>query len=114
VTAGRSRNAVRIGVERLSRAVPFDRCFVLAGDQLTKESAYTAMSRGRFGNDLYVVDDDARVDEAHMTEQRSQPLDTLRTSVRRSNAQNMAIDYGAPRPSEPGIDDDDDDFGIDI
>jgi len=94
-----------------SQGATFDRCFVLAGDQLTKESAYTAMSRGRFGNDLYVVDDDARVDEAHMTEHRSQPLDTLRTSVRRSNAQTMAIDHRSPRAPQPGIDDD---LGIDI
>lgn len=94
-----------------SQGATFDRCFVLAGDQLTKESAYTAMSRGRFGNDLYVVDDDARIDEAHMSEQRGQPLDTLRSSVRRSNAQTMAIDHNLPRASEPEIDDD---LGIDI
>jgi len=96
-----------------SQGATFDRCFVLAGDQLTKESAYTAMSRGRFGNDLYVLDDDARVDEAHMSEQRGEPLDTLRSSVRRSNAQTMAIDHGQALASapEPAVDDD---LGIDI
>jgi hypothetical protein len=40
-----------------------------------------------------------------------EPLDTLRTSVRRSNALTMAIDHGSPRASEPEIDVD---LGIDI
>jgi len=44
------------------------RCFVLAGDQLTKESAYTALSRARYGTDLYVVSEHARADDAHVSE----------------------------------------------
>lgn len=80
-----------------AQGAAFDRCFVLAGDQLTKESAYTAISRGRSGNDLYVVDENVRDDEAHMDEHCAEPLDQLRNTVRRSAAQTMAIDRRSPR-----------------
>lgn len=87
-----------------AQGATFDRCFVLAGDQLTKESAYTALSRARLGTDLYVTSDDPRQSEAHMDELHRQPLDLLRASVRRSGAQTMAVDSVAP--SETSVDDD--------
>ena len=87
-----------------------DRCFVLAGDQLTKESAYTALSRARNGVDLYVVSEDPHAAEAHMTEHRDEPLDLLRSAVRRSGAQQMALDaHAAPVGPEP-----DDDAGVEL
>lgn len=92
-----------------AQGATFDRCFVLAGDQLTKESAYTALSRARLGTDPYVTSDDDRKDEAHMNELHRQPLDLLRTSVRRSGAQMMAIDSAAQPEASM-----DDDLGMDV
>ncbi len=96
-----------------SQGATFDRCFVLAGDQLTKESAYTALSRGRVGNDLYVVNDDPRVADAHMREERGEPVELLRSSVRRSGAQAMALDQ-LGSPSDGADPEADADFDLDI
>ena len=78
----------------------YDRCFVLAGDQLTRQSAYTALSRAREGTDVYVISDDPRAEDAHLPEQRDQPIDVFRTSVRRSSAQEMAVDVHDPEPDD--------------
>jgi Ti-type conjugative transfer relaxase TraA len=87
-----------------------DRCFVLAGDQLTKESAYTALSRSRDGADLYVVSEDPHAPEAHMAEHRDEPLDLLRSTVRRTGAQQMALDAQSASPTpEP-----EDDAGVEL
>ncbi len=74
-----------------SQGATFDRSFILAGDQLTKESVYTALSRGSETNDLYVVGPERDLD-AHTSPHDPDPLDSLRDSVRRSGAQTMAID----------------------
>ena len=81
----------------------YDRCFVLAGDRLTKESAYTALSRARNGTDVYVVSDDPRTEHAHMPEHRDEPIDLFRDTVRRSGAQEMAIE-AEPAELDAGID----------
>ena len=83
-----------------AQGATYDRCFVLAGDQLTKESAYTALSRARSGTDLYVVSEHTRVEEAHMSELQTAPNELLRSAVRRSSAQRMATDV------EQSVDDD--------
>ena len=56
-----------------AQGATFDRCFVLAGDQLTRESAYTALSRARVGTDVYVVADDPHGTEAHTTNTTAKP-----------------------------------------
>jgi ATP-dependent exoDNAse (exonuclease V) alpha subunit len=78
-----------------AQAATYDRCFVLAGDQLTKESAYTALSRARHGTDLYIVSEDPRAGEVHADLHRPEPIDRLRRSVQRSTAQKMATDLEA-------------------
>ena len=85
-----------------SQGATYDRCLILAGDQLTKESAYTAMSRGRLDNTLYLVDDNARDAEGHSREIESSLVDRVRQSIGRSGAQSMAIDLTPP----PGHDND--------
>lgn len=74
-----------------------DRCLVLADDTLAQEHAYTAMSRGRLGNDLYVTATDRRVDDRHAPEVTPDPLESLRAAIRRSSAERFAID----QPTEP-------------
>lgn len=78
-----------------------DRCFVLLDDTTTREHAYTALSRGRHGNDLFIVADDHRVEERHATEVQRDPLDGLRAAVRRSAGKEMALDQLNPAGISP-------------
>jgi conjugative relaxase-like TrwC/TraI family protein len=69
-----------------------DRCFVLFDETTSREHAYTALSRGRHGNDLFVATADRRSEERHAAEVQRDPLDDLRAAVRRSSAQHFALD----------------------
>jgi conjugative relaxase-like TrwC/TraI family protein len=69
-----------------------DRCFVLVDETASREHAYTAVSRGRHGNDLFVVAADRRSEERHAAEVQPDPLDGLRAAVQRSSAQRLALD----------------------
>lgn len=71
-----------------------DRCFVLVDDTMSREHAYTAMSRGRRGNDLYVADDDPRADVRHGPEIDRDTAERLRSSVARTIGQQLAWDQG--------------------
>ncbi|MGQ0432371.1 MAG: MobF family relaxase, partial [Microthrixaceae bacterium] len=78
-----------------------DRCFVLL-DDTTREHAYTALSRGRHGNDLFVVGaDDPRVEERHAAEVDTGPVEGLRATVRRSGAKELALDQLGPIDASP-------------
>jgi len=83
-----------------------DRCLVLVEDGTNREQAYTALSRGRHGNELYVETTEARVDETHSPEIEPNVLDRLRRDLGRSVAQQLATDHLQPEPSraEPDID----------
>ena len=74
-----------------------DRCYVLGDDTLTRERAYTALSRGRHGNDLFIVAEDRRVEDRHATELDAQPLDTVRRAIGRSAVKTMAVDQAEPQ-----------------
>jgi hypothetical protein len=77
-----------------------DRCLVLLDDTTSKEHAYTALSRGRHGNDVFVVADDRRADERHAAEIEPDPLDDLRRAISRSAGKRMALDdIEQPAPS---------------
>jgi conjugative relaxase-like TrwC/TraI family protein len=69
-----------------------DRCFVLLDETTSREHAYTAASRGRHGNDVFAVVADRRSEERHAAEVQRDPLDEMRTAVRRSSAQRFALD----------------------
>jgi hypothetical protein len=69
-----------------------DRCFVLVDETASREHAYTAVSRGRHGSDLFVVAADRRSEEPHAAEVQPDPLGSLRTAVQRSGAQRFALD----------------------
>jgi conjugative relaxase-like TrwC/TraI family protein len=69
-----------------------DRCFVFVDEAASREHAYTAVSRGRHGNDLFVVAADRRSEERHAAEVQPHPLDGLRAAVQRSSAQRLALD----------------------
>jgi conjugative relaxase-like TrwC/TraI family protein len=69
-----------------------DRCFVLVDETAAREHTYTAVSRGRHGNDLFVVAADHRSEERHAAEVQPDPVDGLRAAVQRSSAQRFALD----------------------
>ena len=73
-----------------------DRCFVLVDDTMTREHAYTALSRGRLGNELFVIAEDRRIEERHTTEVDLDPLDAVRRAIGRSAGKHMALDQVAP------------------
>jgi conjugative relaxase-like TrwC/TraI family protein len=73
-----------------------DRCFVLVDDTMTREHAYTALSRGRHGNELFLVADDPRVEERHASEVDFDPLDAVRRAIGRSTGKRMAVDEVEP------------------
>ncbi len=74
-----------------------DHCYVLSDDTLTREHAYTALSRGRHGNDLYVVASDRRIDERHAVEVEPDQLDAVRHAIARAGAKRMAVDQHDPQ-----------------
>ena len=76
-----------------------DRCLILADDTTTREHAYTALSRGRHSNDLYVTAQDPRAEERHARETPADPLDGLRAAIGRSSSKHLALDHLTPEPS---------------
>src|SRR3546814_9187410 len=70
-----------------------DRCLILADDTATREHAYTALSRGRHSNDLYLTSQDHRVDERHAHETQTDPLDGLRAAIGRSGARRRSEEH---------------------
>lgn len=72
-----------------------DRCFVLVDDAMSREHAYTALSR-RHGNELFVVGEDRRLDKRHSTEVEVDALDAVRRAIGRSGGKRMAVDDAEP------------------
>ncbi len=74
-----------------AQGLTVDRTYVLADDRLTRETAYTALSRGRHENQLYAVASPAyEHDHGHVT--RPDPMIDLQRELQRSNAQHLAVD----------------------
>lgn len=69
-----------------------DHALVLVDETMPREAIYTAMSRGRHRNDLYLAIDTGRDDIAHAPEITPEPMTALAASIQRSGAQQMAID----------------------
>ncbi len=66
-----------------------DRSLVLADDRLFLESGYTALSRGREANALYVV---TRGDEGYQGRSATTQLDRVTAQLRRSMAKELATE----------------------
>ena len=80
-----------------------DRCYVLADDTLTREHAYTALSRGRHGNELFVVADDRRARRTACRRGRAGPArDAVRHAMSRSAGKELAVDQVDPHVSTRG------------
>jgi ATP-dependent exoDNAse (exonuclease V) alpha subunit len=79
-----------------------DRCFVLVDETMSREHTYTAMSRGRRSNDLYIAEDDPRADVRHGPEIDRDTEERLRSSIARTIGQHLARDQV---PQVPGAED---------
>ncbi len=75
-----------------AQGVTVDRALVLASDDLSRERGYTALSRGRLENRLYLVTPQREQDHHHLD--RRDPIVGLRATLRRSEAQELAMDHG--------------------
>jgi conjugative relaxase-like TrwC/TraI family protein len=69
-----------------------DRTFVLADDTVMRQHLYTALSRGRSRNDLYMTTADWRTEIRHAPERETDEIDGLRAAVHRDGAQRLALD----------------------
>lgn len=68
---------------------------VLGSDNLFREAGYTAMTRGRQSNTMFVTGAEFELPEAGYEPDREfEPLDSLRRALARSEAQMLAIDVG--------------------
>ena len=83
-----------------AQGVTCDHALVLVDETMPREAIYTAMSRGRRSNDLYLTIDESRDDIAHAPELTRDPTAALSASIQRSAAQQMAVDAGTS-PSLP-------------
>lgn len=92
--AGRLAHGYAMTVHKAQGAT-CDHALVLVDETMSREAIYTAMSRGRRSNDLYLAIDTGRDDIAHAPELTSDPAAALAASIRRSAAQQMATDRGA-------------------
>jgi conjugative relaxase-like TrwC/TraI family protein len=84
-----------------AQGITVDRCLVLGSDHLDQQTAYTALSRGRVANRVYVVSRDEPTPEAHV---KSAPaLDwqsQLTKDLSRDGRERLAID--TPTQKSPG------------
>jgi conjugative relaxase-like TrwC/TraI family protein len=84
-----------------SQGITVDHTFGLAGDSLYQEAGYTALSRGRLSNQLYVASpENPRWEIGHHVDDLNQrdPLEALAGALSLSKEQVMASDY-LPTPS---------------
>jgi WS/DGAT/MGAT family acyltransferase len=80
-----------------------DRCFVYVDETTSREHAYTALSRGRDRNDLYINTQDSRADVRHGPELDPDTKDRLRTSLNRRISQLLATDQTRHRSRDTGM-----------
>jgi hypothetical protein len=82
----------------VAQGLTVDRAFVLADHDLSRESGYTALSRGRHANYLYATRelDDPRAEIAPAAPVRGDPMERLVAALKTSSAMTLAID------TEPG------------
>ena len=80
----------------VAQGMTVDRSFNLADSNLARELAYTALSRGRAANHLYLArhPEDARAEYAPGSGTRIDPLERLVAALTTSRARVLAIDAG--------------------
>ena len=96
VDPGHVRHAYATTIHK-AQGQTVDRAFVLGSDTLYQEAGYVALSRGRAENRIYLVASEPRR-EAHAQEATPpEPVEALTQTLRRSQAQTLAVDAGIDR-----------------
>jgi conjugative relaxase-like TrwC/TraI family protein len=98
--AGHLTHAYAMTIHK-AQGLTADRCLVLADDTLSREAAYTALSRGRLENRLVVIHpEDPLRDIRHGPPGRpADPIARLFADLRNSRAKTMAIDMPELAPT---------------
>lgn len=84
-----------------------DRCLLLGDDRLYRQAGYTAMSRGRVSNDLYLIGIDERDQfpeleiERHGTVVDDDPVDRIVRSFSRDGAKELATSVAEQHGTDP-------------
>lgn len=79
----------------IAQGLTTDAAFVLASDEMYREWAYTAMSRGRTTNRLYMVENAAKIRDEFAPRARSAAELELAAQARKSRRQLLALDTAA-------------------
>lgn len=86
----------------VAQGLTVDHALVLADDNFTRELAYTALSRGRDSNRIYLArePEDARAEYAPISRTGREPLERLAAALKTSRATVLAIDTGHDQPGQ--------------
>ena len=91
--AGHVRYGYALTIHK-SQGITADRCLVLASDTLDRQAGYTALSRGRTDNRIYLVAQPAADPEAHHPERDTpDPTEQLAAALRPDRRERLAIDH---------------------
>ena len=93
VDAGHLMHAYAATVHK-SQGVTCYRVFVLGDDTFTIETAYTSLTRGRHGNQLYLVAPEQEL--GHGLQPELDPVASFKAALHRSGAKTAAIDHIEP------------------
>jgi conjugative relaxase-like TrwC/TraI family protein len=81
-----------------TQGLSVDRCLILASDTLDHQAGYTALSRGRAENRIYLVAQPEADPDAHFApRERPEALDQLAAGLRTDCGQQLALDHGIDR-----------------
>ncbi len=78
-----------------SQGATVDRCLVLASDTLDGQAGYTALSRGRVDNRIYLIaQPETDPEQHHPTRQLPDPGAQLAEALKTDRSEHLAIDHG--------------------
>jgi len=100
LAAGAMRHGYAVTVHK-AQGRTCDHGLILASDDLHREMGYVGLSRGKQSNRMYLVADDQPVDELEhhgRVHERTDPLDLVTESLRRSAAKELALDQARAQP----------------
>ena len=91
--AGHLRHGYALTVHK-AQGLTVDRCLLLGTDSLDQQTGYTALSRGRRDNRIYLVEQHEPDPETHGRSEAGDPRDQIQTALGRDRHDRLAIDHG--------------------
>ncbi len=90
-----------------------DVAYLLGGDELYREAGYSALSRGRHENHLYIAPPEPD-DEAHVADEPENGFRTVVRALERSHHHDLALNWPEPHRREPPLRSREVDHGLDF